>query len=326
MQRGKGVLAADESDRTAGLRLKIAALPNEPEHRRDFRELLFTAPGIEAYLSGVILYHSSIQNTTREGVPFADVLAARGIIPGIKVDTGTRPLEGFDGEVVTQGLDDLSKRLVRYRTLGARFTKWRAVIAIGDGLPTPQCLEANAMMLARFAALSQEAGLVPVVEPEVLFAGSHSRARAEEVTTHTLQVVCAALMRFRVSLPGLIIKTSMVLAGEAHPEPSSPQEVANATLRTFHLSVPHEVGGIVFLSGGQTPQRATENLNAIAQAGGQPWPLTFSFSRSIEEPVLAAWQGKGEQVKAAQEVLLEMVRANARAGEGKYEKGQGAPA
>lgn len=319
MQSGKGILAADESDGTAGKRLAMVGLPNQPGNRQDFREILFTAPGIEEYISGVIMYDSSMKNNTDEGMPFPDVLAARGIVPGIKVDRGPRPLEGFEGEVVTQGLDDLADRFDEYYTLGARFAKWRAVITIDKEIPTEECMKANAMQLARYAAIAQSKGIVPMVEPEVIFAGTHTIARAEEVTTKTLQVLFSTLREFRIDLKGVILKSSMVLAGDKHPEQSSPEEVAGATLRTFQLSVPHEVGGIVFLSGGQTPHRATENLNAIAKMGTQPWPITFSYSRAIEEPVLMAWQGKAENIAAAQKAMLHWSKMNSLAQLGKYD-------
>jgi fructose-bisphosphate aldolase class I len=289
-------------------------LPNEPEHRQVFRELLFTAPDIEKYLSGVIMYDSSIRSTTRDGVPFTDVLIARGIIPGIKVDLGVKDLEGFKGEVVTQGLDDLDKRFAEYYDLGARFAKWRAVISIDDNeTPTDASIKMNAIMLARYAQLAQAANIVPIVEPEVIHAGDHSLERAEMVTTRTLQILFQTLIEYRVDLAGLILKSSMVLAGDAYAEQTSPEEVAGATLRTFHMSVPHECAGIVFLSGGQASDRSTENLNAIAKLGEQPWPITFSFSRAIEEPMLRAWDGKSENEEKAMEALRNVCERNSRA-------------
>lgn len=309
MERGKGILAADESDGTAGKRLAMVHLPNEPENRQDFRELLFTAPGIENHISGVIMYDSTIRNSTDDGLPFTDVLLANGIVPGIKVDLGTKELNCFRGEVVTQGLDGLDVRLKEYYDLGARFAKWRAVITIDqDETPTDQAIKMNAMTLARYAQLAQAANLVPIVEPEVIHAGDHSLQKAELVTTKVLQILFQYLMEYRVDLSGLILKSSMVLAGDVAAEETESQEVANATLRTFHLSVPHECGGIVFLSGGQTPDRSVQNLNAIAKLGEQPWPITYSFSRAIEEPVLKAWGGKPENVDTAKQVLLETVQ------------------
>jgi len=311
---GKGILAADESDPTAGKRLAMVHLPNQPEHRQDFREILFTAPGIEEYVSGVIMYDSSIKNTTDDGVPFADVLTAKGIVPGIKVDLGTRELQGFKGEVVTQGLDDLDVRFAEYYDMGARFAKWRMVVNIDeDETPTDAALKINCIMMARYAQLAQAANIVPIVEPEVIHAGDHSLAKAEMVTTRTLQILFQTLIEYKVDMPGLILKSSMVLAGDVHAEQTSAQEVAQATLRTFHMSVPHDCAGIVFLSGGQSPERSTENLNAIAKMGAQPWPITFSFSRALEEPVLNAWGGKPENVDAAKTALLEVTKRNSAA-------------
>lgn len=319
MTPGKGILAADESNSTAGKRLEMVDLPNEPEHRQDFRELLFSAAGIEEHLSGVIMYDSSIKNVTDDGLPFPDLLLSKGVLPGIKVDKGTRELHGFDGEVVTQGLDDLAERFEEYYNLGARFAKWRAVIQLDEELPSDECIEMNAIMLARYAQLAQAANIVPIVEPEAIFAGMHSIEEAEKDTTRTLQILFQTLMRFKVDLKGLILKSSMVLAGDEHPEQSTPEQVAGATLRTFHMSVPYSVGGIVFLSGGQSPKRATENLNAIAKLGAQPWPITFSFSRAIEEPFLTTWQGKSENEAEAQKMLLHAVKMNGLAQQGKYE-------
>ncbi len=320
MAPGKGILAADESDASAGKRLAMVHLPNEPENRQDFRELLFTAPGIEEFLSGVIMYDSSIKNFTDDGVPFPDVLIAKGIVPGIKVDTGTVELHGFKGEVVTQGLDNLAARFAEYYDLGARFAKWRAVITIDeDELPTDAAITMNCIQLARYAQLAQAAGIVPMVEPEVIFAGDHDLAKAELVTTRVLQILFQTLITYRVDLEGLILKSSMVIAGDMCSEQSTPEQVANSTLRTFHMSVPHNVGGIVFLSGGQSPKRSTENLNAIAKMGPQPWPITYSYSRAIEEPTLLAWQGKPENIPEAQKVLVHACKMNSLAAQGMYD-------
>jgi len=311
---GKGILAADESDGTAGKRLDMVRLENTPENRQAFREILFTAPGIEAYVSGVIMYDSSIRNETRDGTPFTDVMVAKGIIPGIKVDTGVNDHEGFKGEVITQGLDDLADRFAEYYAMGARFAKWRMVVDIDTGeTPTYETIKMNCMQMARYAQLAQAAGIVPIVEPEVIHAGDHSLATAELETTRTLQILFQTLQEYRVDLAGLILKSSMVLAGDKHPEQTSAQEVAQATLRTFHMSVPHETAGIVFLSGGQTPERSTDNLNEIAKMGQQPWPITFSFSRALEQPVLDAWGGKPENEDAAKAALLEVTKQNSAA-------------
>jgi fructose-bisphosphate aldolase, class I len=324
MQEGKGVLAADESDATAAKRLAIANLPNQPGNRQDFRELLFTAPGIEEFLSGVILYDTTLRESTDQGVPFVDVLVARGIVPGIKVDMGTKPIPEFEGEVVSRGLDGLEDRFAEYYAVGARFAKWRAVITIDETLkiPSEECMRLNAVQMAQYALLAQAQGIVPMVEPEVMFPGSHSIVDAEEVTTKTLMILFEELKRYRVDLKGLILKSSMVLAGDTHKEQSSAEEVAEATLRTFRIAVPREVGGIVFLSGGQTPKRSTENLQAIATFGKQAWPITFSYSRAIQEPVLVAWQGKMENIPQAQKMLLHRVRMNGLAQLGKYDPHQ----
>jgi len=322
-QSGKGILAADESDATAGKRLAIANLPNLPGNRQDFREMLFTAPGIEEHLSGVILYDSTIRESTDQGIPFADVLTARGIVPGIKVDMGTKSIPEFDGEVATRGLDGLEARLSEYHAIGARFAKWRAVITIGENIPTDACIEINAVHMAEYALIAQSIGIVPIVEPEVMFPGTHSIDVAEEVTTRTLNILFSTLKKYRVDLKGLILKSSMVLAGDTYKEQSTPEEVAAATLRTFKLSVPRDAGGIVFLSGGQAAKRATENLQAIASFGKQVWPITFSYSRAIQEPVLVAWQGKPENIAQAQKVLLYRLKMNGLAQLGKYEGEEG---
>jgi fructose-bisphosphate aldolase class I len=316
---GKGILAADESDETAGKRLDMVHLENTPEHRRTFRELLFTAPGIEEYVSGVIMYDSSMQNETADGILFPDVLVSKGMIPGIKVDRGVRDHHGFKGEVITQGLDDLDTRFEEYYDLGARFAKWRMVVTIDeDKTPTYETVKMNCVMMARYAQLAQAAGIVPIVEPEVIHAGDHSLQKAELETTRTLQILFQTLAEYRVDLAGLILKSSMVLAGKNHSDQTSPAEVAQATLRTFNLSVPHDCAGIVFLSGGQSPQRSTDNLNEIGKlAGNQPWPITFSFSRALEEPFLNAWGGKPENAEAAQTALLEVCKQNSLAAQGK---------
>lgn len=315
---GKGILAADESDATAAKRLDMVHLPNTPENRREWREAMLGADGLEDYISGVILYDSTLRDETSDGTPFADLLTAKGIVPGIKVDLGVKDLQGFKGEVITQGLDDLDKRFEEYYDMGARFAKWRAVITIDeDELPTDAALRMNAIMLTRYAQLAQEAGILPIVEPEVIFEGDHSLQKAEMVTTRTLQILFQTLMEYRVDLSGLILKSSMVLAGSKYSEASTPEQVANATLRTFHMSVPHEVAGIVFLSGGQTPRRSTENLDAIAKMGPQPWPITYSFSRAIEEPMLLAWGGKKENIEASQKALIENCKQNSLASQGR---------
>jgi fructose-bisphosphate aldolase class I len=320
LQKRKGILAADESTGTMNKRLEAAGASTTPEMRREYRELLFTAPDIEQYLSGVILYDETIRSATAGGVPFADLLTARGIVPGIKVDKGTVPFDGFPDEVVTEGLDGLAARLSEYYDRGARFTKWRAVLSIGAGIPTDACLKINATVLARFASLSQASGMVPIVEPEVMLHGDHDIRRAQEVTTHALGTLFETLKEYRVDLAGLIVKSSMVLAGDGNKTQSSPEEVADATLRAFNAAVPKEVPAIVLLSGGQTPKRATENLQAIARHGAQSWLITFSYSRALEEPVLTAWKGDTAANKAAaQRALVHRLSLNAKAQTGDYE-------
>ena len=320
LTKGKGILAADESIVTMDKRLASVGALTTPEMRREYRQLLFTSPGIEEYLSGIILYDESIRSTTDDGVSFADLLTARGIIPGIKVDKGTIPLDGFPDEVVTEGLDGLTARLAEYYDFGARFSKWRAVVSIGAELPTEQCISINAVMLARYAALSQVAGLVPIVEPEVMLHGDHSIERAGEVTVQALQILFATLKEYRVDIGALILKSSMVLAGDGAKVQSSPEDVADATLRAYNLAVPKETGGIVLLSGGQTPTRATANLQAIARHGAQPWGITFSYSRALEEPVLTAWKGDTTANKdVAQRALLHRLMLNAKAQMGDYD-------
>lgn len=321
--KGKGILAADQSPQSMNKQLNAVGVPEEAEMRRKYRQLLFTTEGIEKYVTGVIMHDSTIRNHTDGGILFSDLLIAKGIIPIIKVDKGTVPHTNFPGEVLTQGLDDLAVRLAEYYDMGARAAKWRAVVTISGQTPTIENLRADAFLLARYAALCQEAGIVPMVEPEVLHAGSHDIKRAEAVTTQTLQILFDALLEQKVDLKGLLLKSSMVLAGSDYQEQSSAPEVAEATLRTFKNSVPEDVGGIVFLSGGQTPERATLNLDAIAEQEAQrsdlPWEFAFSYSRGLEEPVLKAWQGKDENIKDAQEALLKRLKLNSLADGGGYE-------
>ena len=320
MQEGKGILAADESDATAGKRLSIAGLPNTLENRRAFRELMLTAPALEDSISGVILFDSTIRDTTSMGLPFADLIAARGIIPGIKVDRGTVPVEKFQGETVTEGLDGLTARLKDYYDLGARFTKWRAAFTVVPK-PSDEVILMNATMLARYAAMSQAAGLVPIVEPEVLYEGEHSLEEAQEVTEKVLAWTGDLLERYRVDLRGCILKTSMVLAGKS-AEMSSPEDVADATMRTLHIAVPHSLGGVVFLSGGQEAKQATRNMQAIAKLGKEPWRISTSYSRALEEPMLKAWAGKEEHAEDAQNVLVHRARMNGLAQKGIYNESQ----
>ncbi len=315
---GKGLLAADESASTMKKRLDAIGVPESYEKQREYREMLFSTEGLGEYISGVILYDSSMHDATADGIPFPDLLSAQGIIPGIKVDLGTVPFDGFPDELITEGLDGLPARLADYHAKGARFTKWRAALNITDSIPTDTCITANAVLLARYAYLVQQAGMVPIVEPEVIMHGSHSLARSEEVTMRVLQILFATLREFRVDLKATILKSSMAIAGDSHEKQTPPQEVADSTLRVFHLSVPHEVPGIVFLSGGQATKRSTENLQAISALGPQPWALTYSYSRALEEPVLAAWKGEAANNEKAQKVLLERARQNSLAALGTY--------
>lgn len=321
---GKGILAADQSPRTMNKQLEALGLDPDAELRRQYRQLLLTTDGLEQYITGVILHDGTIRNNTDDGTQFSDLLLAKGIVPIIKVDKSTTPFTGFSNEeVVTQGLDGLADRLMEYYDMGARAAKWRAVFTISDTTPTKQNIHFDCMTLARYAALCQEAGIVPIVEPEVLYSGNHSLERAEEVTTEVLKQLFETLAWYNVDLSGVILKSSMVLAGSEQAEQTSPETVAEATVRTFENSVPKEVPGIVFLSGGQTPDRATNNLNAIGKLeetrGDLPWQFAFSFSRGIEMPVQEAWQGKEENVEAAQAALIERLEMNCRADQGQLQ-------
>ncbi len=315
---GKGILAADESGPTIEKRFKAIGVPSSEENRRSYRELLLTTAGLNAFISGVILYDETLRQQASDGTPFAEVLTRQGMIPGIKVDLGAKALAGFPVENITEGLDGLRGRLAEYGKLGAQFTKWRAVIAIGTDIPTRACAEANAHALARFAALSQEAGLVPVVEPEVLMDGAHALERHYEVTELMLRLVFQALFEQRVRLEAMLLKVNMVLSGSTSPQQASVPEVAAATLRCMQRTVPVAVPGIVFLSGGQSDLRATEHLDAMNRIGGVPSQLSFSYGRALQAPALKAWGGKAAQVAAAQQALLKRARCNSAARFGQY--------
>ncbi|HXF95127.1 MAG TPA: class I fructose-bisphosphate aldolase [Gemmatimonadales bacterium] len=317
---GKGILAADESLGTIEKRFKSINLPSTEENRRAYRELLFTARGAGQYISGVIMFDESIRQKTRDGTPFPAALEKEGTIPGIKVDAGAKALAGFPGEKITEGLDGLRERLAEYRELGARFTKWRAVITIGDGLPTGFCVHANAHALARYAALSQEAGLVPIVEPEVLMDGSHTIERCEQVTAWTLETVFTQLYAHRVVLEHMLLKPNMVIAGKDCREQAGVPEVAEATVRCLRRTVPAAVPGIVFLSGGQTPEQATEHLNAMNALGPHPWQLSFSYGRALQDEALRTWRGDPANVTAAQKAYLHRAKCVGAARYGKYTK------
>lgn len=323
---GKGILAADESAPTIEKRFRSVGLPSTLERRRAYRELLFTTPGISEGIGGAILFDESLRQKSGDGTPFPEALSRQGIVPGIKVDLGAWPLAGFPGEKVTEGLDGLRERLAEYRSLGARFAKWRAVIAIGTGIPTPFCIEANAHALARYAALCQEAGFVPIVEPEVLMDGSHSIGRCGEVTAATLGRVFHALAAHRVALEGMLLKPNMVLPGKECPEQAGDAEIASATVRCLRRSVPAAVPGIAFLSGGQTPEQATARLSVMNALGAHPWELSFSYGRALQDPVLKAWRGDPANAPAAREAFLRRVRCNGAARFGRYTREMENPA
>ena len=315
---GKGILAADESSGTIEKRLKSINVPSTEENRRAYREVLFTTKGAGDSISGVILFDETIRQKTRDGRTFVEALEQQGIIPGIKVDKGAKPMANFPGEKVTEGLDGLRERLAEYRKLGARFAKWRAVIAIGDQIPTRTCIATNAELLARYAALCQEADLVPIVEPEVLMDGAHTIERYFEVTQETLESVFHALYAHRVALEEMLLKPNMVLSGKECPQQASVQEVAEATVRCMQRVVPAAVPGLVFLSGGQTDQQATEHLNAMNQFGDLPWQLSFSYGRALQAPVLKAWKGDQANVARAQQAFHHRAWCNSKARFGKY--------
>ena len=316
--RGKGILAADESTGTIEKRFKSVGAACTEENRRAYRELLFTTPGLGEFISGVILFDETIRQKAAAGTPLVEVLHRQGIIPGIKVDKGANALGGFPDEKITEGLDGLRERLAEYCGLGARFTKWRAVIAIGATIPTDTCLRANAHALARFAALSQEAGLVPIVEPEVLMDGDHTVERHAEVTQRALRIVFNALAEHHVRLEAMLLKPNMVLSGKDCPQQASVADATEATLRCMRRTVPAAVPGLVFLSGGQSDVRATEHLNAMNQGAVAPWELSFSFGRALQAPVLTAWAGLPANVAAAQQELLHRAKCNSAARLGKY--------
>jgi fructose-bisphosphate aldolase class I len=323
---GKGILAADESTPTIAKRLATIGLESTEPVRRRYRELLFTTPRLSEHISGVILYDETIRQHATDGTPFPRLLLDAGIIPGIKVDAGTTPLAGFPDEVVTQGLDGLRERFGEYVELGARFAKWRAVIRIGRGRPTATCIQANAYGLARYAALAQEAGLTPVVEPEVLMDGPHSLDRCAQVTTTVLRAVYDQLARHRVRLEGSLLKPNMVLPGTESTEPVTDEAIALRTLEVLRTAVPAAVPGIVFLSGGQTDEEATARLDALNRHAPQPWELSFSYGRALQAPVLRTWAGDEANVAAAQEVLLERAALNGAARYGSYEPAMERPA
>ncbi len=316
----KGLLAIDESLSTCNKRFAGLGIPQTEEARRAYRELLVTTPGLGECISGVILFDETIRQETRDGTPFLRVLSAAGIMPGIKVDTGAKDLAGHPGEKVTEGLDGLRDRLAEYARIDARFAKWRAVLAVADGLPSRACIEANAHALARYAALCQEEGLVPVVEPEVLMDGEHTLERCSEVTEEVLRTLFHELYTQRVLLEGLILKPNMVLSGLSCPEQAPVDEAADATVRCLLRAVPAAVPGIAFLSGGQSPELASARLNAMSVrlTSRLPWALAFSFGRAIQQPALEIWHGEEANAAAAQQALWHRARCNQAARRGEY--------
>jgi fructose-bisphosphate aldolase class I len=315
---GKGILAADESNGTMDKRLKAAGVDANEEMRRALRELLFTTEGAAEHISGIILYDETFNQATQDGTPFPRLLEQQGVIPGIKVDTGAKPLAGSPDEKVTEGLDGLRERLQSYYEGGARFAKWRAVITIGAGIPTDYCLHVNAHALARYAALCQEAGLVPIVEPEVLMDGDHTIDRSEEVTAAAQAAVFVELRRQRVLLEGMLLKPNMVLAGYECRQPPSDEEVAERTLRCLRRNVPAAVPGIVFLSGGQSDEDATNRLNRMNRMGPQPWEISFSYGRGLQAAALTTWRGERDKVAAAQARYRHRAQCTGAARRGEY--------
>ncbi len=321
---GKGILAADESSGTIKKRLDSINVESTEANRRDYRALLFTTPGVGNHISGVILFDETIRQNAADGTPLVEIIQDAGMIPGIKVDKGAKPLAGHPDETVTEGLDGLRERLEEYAELGARFTKWRAVYRIGEVIPGPACITTNAHALGRFAALSQEAGLVPIVEPEVLMDGDHDIDDCEEVTEEALRTVFAELAVQEVLLEGMLLKPNMVLSGKDCPEQAGVEEVAARTLRCLRRAVPAAVPGMVFLSGGQSDEAATLHLNAMNKLAGRtsaepaPWRLSFSYGRALQAAPLKAWAGDAENTAAAQAALMERAKANGAATRGQY--------
>jgi fructose-bisphosphate aldolase class I len=315
---GKGILAADESDGTIKKRFDSIGVESNEEARRAYRDLLFTTEGAEEYIGGVILFDETLRQSSADGTPFPKLLESKGIVPGIKVDTGAKPLALAEGETVTEGLDGLRERLNEYRELGARFAKWRAVITIGKDIPSEYCIWTNAHALARYAALCQEASIVPIVEPEVLMDGDHTIERSFEVTSRTLHAVFTELRDQRVQPEGILLKPNMVLPGYECPQQASDEEIARETVRCFRRHVPAAVPGVVFLSGGQSEEEATSRLNAMNEIGPHPWKLSFSYGRALQAAALKAWGGKEENVEAAQRAYYHRAKMNSAAQTGTY--------
>jgi fructose-bisphosphate aldolase, class I len=315
---GKGILAADESSGTIKKRFDSIGTESTETNRRDYREMLFTTKGAADFISGVILFDETIRQNAADGTPLVKVLEDQGIIPGIKVDLGAKPLALAEGETVTEGLDGLRDRLAEYRSLGARFAKWRATYSITDSLPSAYCIDVNAHALARYAALCQEAGIVPIVEPEVLMDGEHTIDRSFEVTSAVLDALYEALFLQRVRLDGTLLKPNMVLSGYSCAHQASVEEVAQKTVQCFRATVPAAVPGIVFLSGGQSDELATAHLNAMNMLSGLPWQLSFSYGRALQAPALKAWKGEAANVDAGREAFFHRAKLNGAARSGSY--------
>jgi len=315
---GKGILAADESGGTIKKRFDTINTESTEEKRRRYREMLFTTPGAADYIGGVILFDETIRQKTSDGVPFPKYLAELGMVPGIKVDKGAHDLAFFPGEKITEGLDGLAARMTEYYELGARFAKWRAVINIGDGIPSEFCLRANAHALARYAAICQRANIVPIVEPEVIMDGDHSIDRCEQVTGQALELLFAELAAHRVELAGTVLKPNMVISGTDAADRAGPQQVADATLRCLKAHVPAELPGIAFLSGGQSSEEATHHLSLMNAAGDLPWELSFSYGRALQAASLDAWRGDEANFKAGQDAFFKRAKLNSLAHQGKY--------
>ena len=315
---GKGILAADESSGTIKKRFDSIDLESSEENRRAYRDMLFTTPGVDEYISGVILYDETIRQSALDGTPFPELLESKGIIPGIKVDLGAKPLALAEGETVTEGLDGLRGRLAEYRELGARFAKWRATYSITDSLPSDDCIWTNAHALGRYAAVCQEAGIVPIVEPEVLQDGTHTIERSYHVTCRVLDAVYTELFDQRIDLFGTLLKPNMVLSGYSASDRAGIEDVADWSLKAYYKHVPAAVPGIVFLSGGQSDEDATAHLNAMNAKGPHPWELSFSYGRALQAPSLKAWGGKPETVEAGQRAYYHRAKMNSAARTGAY--------
>jgi fructose-bisphosphate aldolase, class I len=317
---GKGLLAADESSKSCQKRFDAVHVPCTENTRREYRQLLITTPDAKAFMSGVIMFDETFWQATGHGQLFREYMKSAGIVPGIKVDKGLVDLPGFPGEKVTQGLDSLPEQMDVYEGAGAKFAKWRAVITIGEGIPTDECIGANTLALARYARICQQENIVPIVEPEVIFDGTHTIEDCERVLAHTLDILFQTMRAFRVHLPGAILKTSMVLPGKDSGASINHDDVAERTVRVLHEHVPHELGGVVFLSGGQTTRDAFMNLNRIIQRGPHPWGVTFSYSRALQDPVLKAWAADREDTARAQEIFYRQLKLASAASRGELQE------